>query len=77
MSNFMCDKCKIINEYSAQGYISGCGCYKPDQPGLYRCMVKIKESTGVVISTYNTFRFINSEWEIEDNKTVLRWKLIQ
>jgi len=73
----MCDKCKIVNEDSKHGYTSGCECHKPDVEGLYRCMVRVKESTGVVITTYNTFRFSDCEWEIEGNKKILRWERIK
>lgn len=74
----MCDKCKIMNEDSKRGYIVGCSCHKPDVEGLYRCMVKVKESTGVVITTYNSVEFdkTNNKWLIEDNKNVLRWELM-
>lgn len=76
MSNFMCDKCKVTNCDSPKGYIAGCECHKPDVEGSYRCMVRVKESTGIVITTYNTFFFKDKNWvDLGKNETILRWDL--
>ena len=77
MSNFMCNKCNITNEDSNKGYIAGCACRKPDVSSNYRCMVKTKSSTGIIVTTFKIINFDKKEnkWNKKDSEKILRWEI--
>lgn len=55
---------------------SGCKHYTPDCNGTYRVLMRIKTSTGVIVTTFNTIPLTNNKWTLPQGGEVLRWELI-